>query len=296
MNLELLKNHPYISPDIKIERFNSPYNYIVIDNLFKEEIYNSMCELFPKYINRQQKPAGKIGDSERFYNALIYSMKEEDCKGGYDFFTSEIWKDFIAETFGLILNQHTAYSLHFHNGSPETPSKSGWPHGDIAICSVIDDPSKKIKIAAHDCIYDEDTEDLQPHTNKVVRQVALLYYFNNKKDLQEGDGGGTGVYTSYDEKSLVKEVKPINNRIFAFEVCPHSYHGFIGAKFDRSSIVQWFHSSPSYFLYRNLAGMKNRVKNNLEFFERWKKGMLWNIEKDPYYFKYFNSSLKELLR
>jgi len=289
MNLELLKNHPYISQDIKGEKFNLPYNHIIIDNFLKEDIYKSMCELFPKYISKQKQQVGKVSETASTdYNAFIYQPKEEECVNGYDFFHSEIWKDFMADCFKVILNQHNMLSLHFHKGSAENPSKSGWSHKDLALCSVIDDSEKKIKLAGFDCRYNDDSQDQQPNTTKVARQIAILFYFNNKENLEEGDGGGTGVFGSYDKNSLIKEVKPVNNRLFAFEVCPTSFHGFIGGKFDRSAIVQWFHSSPAYFFNRHIKKMST------EYFERWSKDTIWNIEKDPQYFNYFSSSLEKI--
>ena len=289
MNLELLKNHPYISQDIKGEKFNSPYNHIIIDNFLKKDVYKNICELFPKYISKQKQVVGKVSEvATTNYNAFIYQPTEEECVDGYDLFHSEVWKDFMADTFKVILNQHNMLSLHLHEGSPENPSKSGWSHKDLALCSVINDPMKKIKIAGSDCKYNDDSEDQQPNTTKVARQIAILFYLNNKENLEEGDGGGTGVYGSYDKNSLIKEVKPVNNRVFAFEVCPKSFHGFIGAKFDRSAIVQWFHSNPAYFLNKHLTKIFE------DPFERWSEGPIWNIEKDPEYFNYFSMSLQKM--
>lgn len=293
MNSIPIKCHPYVSENMKIQKFNTPYNYVIIDNFLTDEVYNKLCNKFPRLISKVEKPVGKILDN--FYNAYIYSLTESDLTDGYDFFTEEIYKDFIANIFNLELNQHTAYSIHFHQGSPEHPSKSGWSHADLSLCSVINDKNKKIKLAGFDCLYQDDT-NLQPKTSKVARQVAMIYYLNNKTPLDENDGGGTGVYENYELSSLVKEVKPINNRLFAFEICPHSYHGFIGAKFDRSAIVQWFHSDPNYFLKRNLNDFKKRKQKTGMFFERWSKEELYNLEQSPSYFNYFSESINDLLK
>jgi len=288
--------HPYVSEDIQIQKFDTPYNHIIIDNLFTDEIYQKMCNKFPSLISKTNGPIGEIGVTKQVYNAHIYGMKYEDCSEGYDFFIQEIYKDFIADTFNLELNQHTAFSLHFHKGSKEKPSKDGWSHADLSLCSAINDKNKTIKLTGLDSEYQDDSQNLQPHTSKIMRQVALIYYLNNKSPLEEKDGGGTGVYTNYELGSLVKEVKPINNRLFAFEICPYSYHGFIGAKFDRSAIVQWFHSDPNYFVKRNLNAFKKRKKDSGMFLERWKKDELYNIEQSPTYFNYFNQSLEDMLQ
>ena len=188
-----------------------------------------------------------------------------------------------------------AYSLHFHKGSPEKPSKDGWPHADLSICSAIDDLEKPIKVLG-DCDYTDDTIHAQPHTKKIMRSVAMLYYFNNKNNLQEGDGGGTGVFKNYNSNSFIKEVKPTNNRLFAFEISPKSYHGFVGAKFDRSSMVSWFHSSPSYIVSKNLHLYQERFKERNEIFEYWKKEDRWTLDLDPDYNKFFNKPLNEIFK
>lgn len=295
MNLNLLKPHPYISPDIKIEKFTDPYQYIVIDNLFKPEIYQKMCDKFSTYMSRVPNPHGQVGDTGMSYAAQIYSMQEEDCVDGYDFFKFKLWQIFISNIFDIELNQHMAYSLHFHKGSPEKPSKDGWPHADLSICSAIDDLEKPIKVLG-DCDYADDTIHAQPHTKKIMRSVAMLYYFNNKNNLQEGDGGGTGVFKNYNSNSFIKEVKPTNNRLFAFEISPKSYHGFVGAKFDRSSMVSWFHSSPSYIVSKNLHLYQERFKERNEIFEYWKKDDRWTLDLDPDYNKFFNKPLNEILK
>jgi hypothetical protein len=295
MNLDILKSHPYISPDIKIEKFTDPYPHIVIDNLFKPEIYQKMCDKFQTYISRVEKPYGQVGDSGNTYDALICGMGEEDCIEGYDFFKLKLWQNFISNIFDLEFNQHMAYSLHFHKGSPEKPSRDGWPHLDLNVCSVIDDLEKPIKLTG-ECNYADDTFNLQPNVSKTLRSVAMLYYFNNKNDQQEGDGGGTAIFKNYDKDSLVKEVKPNNNRLFAFEVSPKSYHGFVGAKFDRAAIVSWFHSSPSYIVKKNLDAYKEKFLQKGEIFEYWTKDNKWTLDKDPDYDKFFDKPLNEIFK
>jgi hypothetical protein len=124
----------------------------------------------------------------------------------------------------------------------------------------------------------------------------MLYYFNNKNDQKQGDGGGTAIFKDYNSNSFIKEVKPINNRLFAFEISPKSYHGFVGAKFDRSAMVSWFHSSPSYMVKRNLDLHKQRFMQNGEVFEHWKKDDRWTLNIDPDYNKFFNQPYNELFK
>jgi len=285
--LKTLKEHPYISDNITLNTYKEPYSYAVIDNLFKPDIYEKICKKSPEYIARQPTPIGKIGDTGMHYNALIYNTKKEDLIDGFDFFASKAWKDFASNLFDIKVNQHNALSLHWHKGSPESPSKDGWSHSDLSICSVINDPSVDVKLIG-DCEYAEDSYDRQPNTTKVMRSVAVLYYFNNKEPLGPTDGGGTAIYKDYKSSSFVSEVKPLNNRVFLFEISPKSYHGFIGAKFDRTAIVHWFHSSPSYIVKRNEALFRERYKKGNDFFEFWKKDNRWQLDLDPDYYDYFN--------
>lgn len=291
-----LTERPYISENIKIQKFTEDFNYIIIDNLLRDDIYHNLCSKFNTYISRCQKPRGVVDDSGNSYDAYIYGMKQEDCVDGYEFFASKNWHDFISDIFDIELNEHIAYTLHFHKGSIEKPSKDGWPHTDLNIVSVIDSPDKSLKVTSG-CNYADNTFDAQPHTKKCIRSIALLYYFNNKSPLEQNDGGGTDIYKSYRKDSFIKEIKPLNNRLFAFEVSPKSYHGFHGAKFDRSTIVQWFHSSPSYILKRNLDLFKSeRLKNGMPFFEYWQHKNAWEADRDPDYSKYFDIPYSELIK
>lgn len=290
--ISFLKQNPYISENVQVNKYSEPYNYCVIDNLFKPEIYQKMCKKSPEYIARQPEAMGKIGDTGLHYNAIIYSIKEEDCVDGFDFFVSKFWQEFASKLFDIKLNQHNALSLHWHKGSPETPSKSGWSHADLSVCSAIDDPSKDVKLIG-DCNYADDTTDTQPKTTKIMRSIAILYYFNNKEPLESEDGGGTAIYNNYNISSKVSEVKPINNRVFLFEISPKSYHGFIGAKFDRTAIVHWFHSSPSYIVKRHEKLFKERYKSGMDFLEYWKKDNRWPLDMDPDYYNYFDRPFDE---
>lgn len=296
MDLETLKNHPYISKDIKIEKFNSPFNYALIDNVFREETYQKLSEKFFEYISRVHRPSGKVGDSGGFYDAFIYGLTPKDCVDGYDFFVSTEWHQFVSKLFDIELNEHIACTLHYHQGSKEHPSKDGWPHTDLNIVSVLDSDNKQLQVV-HGCDYTDNTFDAQPHTKKCIRSVAVLYYFNNKPVLDPDDGGGTDLYRGYEKESFIEEVRPFNNRIFIFEISPKSYHGFHGAKFNRSAIVQWFHSCPSYILKRNFDLFKSeRLDKNTPFFEYWKSKNAWEVDRDPEYSKYFNVPYDQLLK
>lgn len=286
----------YLSNQLNIQKFSGLFNYIIIDNFLKKEYYDMICSKFNTYISRCPGSHGVVGDNGNVYDALIYGMKPEDCTTGFDFFISKRWYNIIKSIFNLELNQHIAYTLHYHKGSPENPSKDGWPHTDLNIVSVIDSPDKNLKLTG-DCNYADNTFDQQPHTKKCIRSIAVLYYCNNKAPLEKGDGGGTSLFENYNKNSFIKEIEPINNRLFAFEISPKSYHAFKGAKFDRSAIVQWFHSSPSYILKRNIDLFKSeRLQKNTSFFEYWQHTNAWEADRDPDYNKYFDIPYSELIK
>lgn len=297
MNLKhRLSQHSFISKNVELNYFTDPFPHLVIDNLFNDSVYEAMVPKFKEYISRVSKPCGIVGENkELFYNATIYPMKKQDCVEGWKFFVEKFWKDFISDVFSIVLNQHTAYSLHFHKGSPATPSKSGWSHKDLGICSARDKVNGEVEII-DDCDYVDDS-DQDPTTNKVARSVAMLYYLDNIDNPSHEDGGGTGIYDDYKSTNLIKTILPKNNRLFAFEISPSSYHGFIGAKFDRSATVQWFHSSPAYIVNRYLEEFKKqyKIENNL-IFERWKPSLTaWSIENDPTYYNFFDEPLIKIL-
>lgn len=292
--IDKLKLHPFVSENVSIDIHIDPFRHIIIDNLFKTEIYEKISKKFPELISRVPSYHGQVGlDPKHIYKAFIYGFKQDDCIDGFEFFAQEFLKNFLSELFKITFNQHIAYSGHFHKGSIENPSNNGWIHTDLNICSAINDPSKNIKIIS-DCVYADDSNDYI-NTNKIARSVASLFYLNNLENLSEDDGGGTGIYGSYSHQDFIKSVLPINNRLFAFEISPISYHAFIGAKFDRSAIVQWFHSNPSYYVHKHLDKFKKQFKEKNKIFELWKKDNLWSLEQDPEYLKYFDKSIIEVL-
>jgi hypothetical protein len=294
MDLDALLSNPLISPGITVEKFTEPYNHVVLRNVFREEVYDSMCRLFPGYISRCRRPHGAVGTGGHFYDALIYSMLDADCVGGWEFFVQKAWQDYMASVFALEFTPHTAYSLHFHNGSHSAPSKSGWSHLDLSVCSVSARAKSGEVEITQGFEYADDSWDRQPHARKVLRSVAMLFYLNNPQG-GECSGGGTGIYSSYNTANLVKTIQPENNSLFAFEIGPDSYHGFVGANYDRSAMVQWFHSSPSYIVHRSLPKFQDMWRREGRIFEHWKKENRWSLEMDPDYTKYFSEPLANLL-
>jgi len=256
------KQHPFVSEKVNFQIFTYPFEHIVIQNLFKDNIYQSLCYNFHKFMEKTPK-LGKIGTTDISYDAKIYSMKEEDCQNGYEFFASPFWKDFVSFLFKIRFNQHIAYSLHYH----EANTVDGHSHLDLGMCSAINDQSKRIKLTG-DCLYTDDTKYRQPHTQKIMRAVAGLYYFNNNTDGRDENGGGTAIYKNY-QRELEKIIKPINNSYFMFKIGPKSYHGFKKSVFPRSAMVQWFHSDIKDFVENTKPEFDKHNLSLKDIIEKW---------------------------
>ena len=271
------KSHPYISDNIEVEVFTSPFHYVVIKNLLRDDIYNRLCGDFDEIIKRAP-PVYKT-ENGKTYNALIAGLSKEDLKNGYDFFGSQQWMDFVSDLFCITFNKYISASLHYH----EAPSKSGWPHTDLNICAFNDDPEMRIQVGTNGANYADDTAGRQPHAVKCLRWVAGLYYYNNKQTITEADGGGTGLYDATGQ-TVIKSSLPQNNSLILFEISPVSYHSFIGANFNRSALVHWFHTSAGEYIKDNYHKID---VNNLRF-ERWSSEEAYNFRTEPDCQKYFN--------
>jgi Rps23 Pro-64 3,4-dihydroxylase Tpa1-like proline 4-hydroxylase len=284
-----LKQHNYISNKITFTYFNKPFNYLIIDNLFNETIYDEISKKFKLFIDRTIPYKDQPGATSN-YEGYISGLSLNDCIDGYDFFISDELQTFTENVFDIKTTKYMSPSAHFH----KSPSKNGFIHRDMNICSF--KKENKLKVL-NNCSYTDDSLNKQPETEKVIRSIAFLYYLNNPKDLTNYYGGGTGLYDSYGGNKI-DEIKPINNRLFMFEISHNSFHSYIGSDFDRSCVVSWYHSSPAYIINRHWKQYYKMAKKNQSLVERWGNnplGGFWPIEKDPNYKKYFNSSLDQLV-
>jgi hypothetical protein len=273
----LKEAHPYVSENATIEAHTSPYRHIVIRNLLKEKPYNEMCHS-AKDVLKQSSPSFKYHGGVT-YSACMATLTPENMKDGYDFFGSPEWKNCVSKLFNIQFNKLIMLSAHHHTA----PSKSGWVHADLSICSYNDDENRSIIIGPNGANYIDDTANRQPKSTKCVRRVACLYYFNNKEDITEQDGGSTAIYDASGKK-MVKKVIPENNSVLLFEISPTSYHTYVGATFDRTALVHWFHSSISQYVYDNRDTLDT---NNIPF-ERWIPAeMIFDYKREEDYKKLF---------
>ena len=281
------KIHPYESKYLSKKKYDAPFNYIIIDNLFNKNIYDSISAKFPEFIARTVPYKDQPGATSN-YEGYISGLGMKDLVDGYDFFASQDLKNFVEKSFNIETSQYISPSAHFH----KAPSKDGFIHRDMNICSFPKANNDQDFITCGGGVHYTDDTNANPNSVKMIRSVALLYYLNNNDNISV-TGGGTGIYDAYNGK-LIDTIQPKNNRLFMFEISHNSYHAFVGANFDRSAVVSWFHSSPAYIIKRNFEQFKKH-KNYLERWTQKPQNEYWSIENDPKYSQYFDKPLSELL-
>lgn len=289
--VNILKNQEVINKNLSINYYTDSYNHIVIENLFTDDVYKEIASTFPSFIARASVPYGETIGATSKYEAYITGLSLNDCLNNkyYNIFISDFLQNFFSKVFNTKTNQYIASSAHWHIG----PSKSGFVHRDFAICSF----KKSDSIMLSDQYdYQDDSDSISESIEKTMRSIVFLYYLNNPNDIENYTGGGTGVYDSF-KGALVKEVKPKNNSLFAFEITPESYHAYIGANFNRSAIVQWYHSSPAYMLHRHLEKAKKFYKSYNRILDTWRpREKYWKFENDPEYSNYFDKPIQSILQ
>ncbi len=226
--------HDYMqTQDISVEAF--PFPHIVVDNFLKDEIYERLLKHFQSVLDRG---FSQEADSTKFhpflnlrgkyeYDGYMYVPRPEEEPALEIFFTLA-WNLFISKIFRQSTGWCTSLAYHHHSIGDRT----GFVHHDHASRHFL--PDDKL---SNGIIFRENGKT--PSALQEVRAIALLYYLGGDV-WREGDGGETGIYTS-EKESPIKLIAPKNNRLFAFQISPRSFHAFQKNVKPRSSIVQWFH-------------------------------------------------------
>jgi hypothetical protein len=282
--IDQLKQHPYINPDIFIEKHNHPFKYYVLKDVFKENIYESIirdCDLSTKHT----PVYGEIAGSTSNYGGRLQNIPNDSLGIGSDFFVSDIWKNFNMQIFNLMLNNYIALSFHVH----DAPAKKGFTHTDFNICSF----SKKPDDKDYQLINGNYASDANDSFVKVMRSVAFLYYFNNDSVLLDNGDGGTDIFDH--NAKYYSTVNATNNSLLCFEVTPESYHSFAGSTYQRSAIVGWLHSTPVKAIHKNIDLVRKHYKKHGVFSEKWPNDGYWNIQNDPEFYEYFRDQTEKIL-
>lgn len=223
----------------EIKFFNKPYKYVIIDNFFKDEVYNN---IFKSY-----KELYKLGTKEQFDKNIISRFPGYDAycwvfhrniQYPLSIFHSLEWLLFASNLFKLEITKDIVTEFHHHTIN----SNGDIPHSDYQECYFVNNPlDHGINPWYFECNY------MSPSSNSIKksRAITAIYYFG-EEEWKEGFGGETGVFDN-DGKTLINKIAPISNRLFAFEISPISFHGFIkNTHIERNSIIQWLHADPEY--------------------------------------------------
>ena len=213
-----------------------PFPHIIADNFFQDEVYEKLLKHFQSVLNRgfsEEDDATKFHPflnlkGEYEYDGYVYVPRPEE-EPALDIFFTPAWNLFFSKIFKQSTGWCTSLAYHHHPVGDQT----GFVHHDNA--SRTFSPNDQLP---NGVIFRENSNHAAAF--KEMRAIALLYYLGDNP-WKEGDGGETGIYRSKGE-SPIKLVAPKNNRLFAFEISPRSFHAFQENFAARSSIVQWFHA------------------------------------------------------
>ncbi len=222
-----------------------PYRHVIIDDIFTKEFYGELCAYFNKkkahglHETRTPERFNAFMDVEKPYDGYVFSVTYQPDAPTNFFFSNE-WNLYFSQLFSRPTDQTTAIGLHFHKKGDRT----GWVHNDLALKSFNTKNVLANKVISVPYVTGEESDAVSKEGKKSTtflsrRAITILYYLNNTTD--EDVGGGTGMYDALESTEPAKIVAPKNNRLFAFEVSPKSYHAFQGNHTDRSSLAQWFH-------------------------------------------------------
>lgn len=224
----------------KEQYFSEPYPHVVIDDFFSQQAADLITSHFNELKSRGISESWNIQQIARFpsYDAYCYVFPRE-IDSPMSFFHSLPFITYLAKRFNLPLTTDVVAEYHHHKPN----SKSGVSHNDYVDCYVVENFRPDGTNPWHfECNY---MGGNSPEINAVkrVRAIAFIYYFSDDC-WKPGDGGETAVFGP-DQKSLVKKIDPLNNRLFAFKISPESWHAFVGNKqFERNSIIGWMHLKP----------------------------------------------------
>lgn len=229
--------------DFKPEIVTEPFRYIVIDNFFKQEFVEDLSSYFNSLLSKGLSP----DPDER---SMFHVFKEAYPYDGYVYapspttqeplklFFSVAWNQYFSKLF----NKPTTFGTHLTFHHHPKGDRTGWVHSDYSTHLF---PQKKIlpngvhvlQMNAEQTLSQKEM-NFEPFRQK--RTIALLYYFNSPT-WEEGDGGETGIYALKTDSVPIIKIAPLQNRLFAFDISPTSFHAFQENVKDRNCFVQWFH-------------------------------------------------------
>lgn len=214
-----------------------PFPHLVAQNVFVEEFYASLHAEFAR-IQREHPEAFNRGIAN--YDAAATDV-EHYTSGPLGVFVSREWHDLLESVGGIAATGDITAALHHHDPG----SRRGWPHNDLNPGWFGGPPAgpDEVRYQGVDGVnYRDGARPEGVAARETVRGVSLLFYLGNA-EWHLGDGGETGLYSSYDcaPAGPAAIVPPINNSLVMFECTPYSLHGFLGTNTARNSVVMWLH-------------------------------------------------------
>lgn len=259
----------FLSENARISTNSYPYNYLQIEDLFADAMADALRERFESGIAKGAA-IGKVGEvGNLVYSAVNYTPTIADIQSSeIAVFATAALRDLICGAFGIPVNDYLMIGSHRH----APPSRNGWPHTDCAIVSFPESGPKYngFEIFSEDsgCTYADDSRDRQPHSVKMARAVACIYYLGSE-DWSEGEGGETAIY-GRDGRQVVAKVPPIPNSLLAFEISPFSLHGYLGSpNLTRDSYIWWYHSDISLSIDRHRESFELKTSSGADPWDRW---------------------------
>lgn len=219
-----------MSPSAVWLRYDKPFTHVLARNVLTPEAYARIEE---------QALALLVDASGRTenYDARIRKIDAAIAGALHPLFSSA-WLSLAREALGVEAETLIDAAIHDHPAG----SRAGWAHNDF-------NPGRFAGAPISDVAFNGDqgveyrVRAGADTAGASMRKVAGLFYLGNP-DWSPEHGGETGLYWNGGASArLVKVVPPINNSLLLFECSPHSYHGFLGARRQRRSIVFWLHCS-----------------------------------------------------
>lgn len=289
MNLNILKQIPGVNKDFKVQVIDHPTKIIIVDDFFIDPFYyylNSRVIYNLRENAGHQPKNGK--DIECSFDIDVYSKNQE--RDFSNFFISKIWEKSIQNSLNLEINKYTSIFTKYLR-----PNINRGIYAGPNLCSVFQNEQDEKKdeglvLVGQDEIYNIDYD--AKNLNKIIKSASAVYFCHTKKN-EEGSSLEfyEGDITNLKEAIVSLKINAKANRLVLFELTPDSLHRIVNFKNHVGYIQQYFHSNPAYYLNKNLYKIhKTRFKNNLSLFDRHDYSkVIWNIENDSEYKKYFST-------
>jgi 2OG-Fe(II) oxygenase superfamily len=223
-------------------RRQHPFPYVVAENVFKPDFYNSLASQTRSIIDR--------GLSEKPTNGKYWRMRGYDAYGiGIDssspdplsLFISSSWRDLMCGLFDIGPTPYVYAGSHHHTQG----STSGFIHTDYNPVWFKRSTNEAIQTPSHQaCDFRTGAGSLSESEKIEVARAAVVVFFLLNDDWQPGDGGEIGLFESQHLQTSNPAIlcPPTNNSLVAFECTPQSFHAFINNKrLPRTSIIMWVH-------------------------------------------------------